>query len=121
MVGTWVGTVHTPWTDDYEVEMRFHASGRYEAYSRTPENAALYYGADGAQPGKTYFLDDVGLKNTASGTIMVVFPNPEFSNTTADDIEHLDVSPDTSVLTFEVVHLKQYGPLQYKLARVPTP
>ena len=83
IVGTWVGTVTTPWLSPYEVEITFNSNGIYSAHSTTEARLlnsdnmsyapALYYGVDQDSDLKTYSIDYISENNEASGTMAICY------------------------------------------------
>jgi hypothetical protein len=119
MIGTWSGTATTPagWTwSQATVEFTFFCDGHYQGrcLAADAECVALYYGTDADAPQKTYELDDLHLDGSASGNIVVYFPE----GTTTDD-QLLDVALDATAgnLSFDLWHLFEYGPVHYQLQR----
>jgi hypothetical protein len=115
LIGTWTGTATTPWVPTYHVTFTFDSYTHYASRALdgggTP---ALYYGSDQDSPLKQYDITDVQANGDALGTIDIYFGE---SGTTRDSLQSIQLSADLSRLKFSVMHLDQYGPLQYDLQR----
>jgi hypothetical protein len=126
VVGSWLGTATTPtgWTwSTATVEFTFFCDGHYHARCRAAEGldpdscVALYYGTDDDDDQKTYDIFDVRSDGRATADIVVVF---DISNTTTfDRLDAIDLSVPGDRLTFDLIHLAQYGPVHYELQRMP--
>ena len=127
VVGSWLGTATTPtgWSwARATVEFTFFCDGHYHARCLASEGGfdpeycvALYSGTDDDNPQKTYEIYDVRSDGKATGYIVVYF---DLTNTTTrDDLEALDLAAAGDRLAFDLIHLSQYGPIQYELQRAP--
>jgi hypothetical protein len=115
LIGTWTGTATTPWTSSYRVTFIFDSYTHYASRSLDGNStSALYYGSDQDSPLKQYEVTDVQANGDAVGTIDIYFGD---SSTTRDSLQSIQLSTDLSRLKFSVMHLDQYGPLQYDLQR----
>jgi hypothetical protein len=123
LVGTWFGTVNLPsgWNppNPYNVIVRFFERDslkvRYSAYNVTDYGSALYYGDDRDSPEKTFELKYVSVDGSFGGDMAVLIVRPLF-----DQIENLKFYNNYKNLNFDIIHLKQYGPLQFSLSRLPS-
>ena len=122
MVGTWSGRATAPstwnWTQatvDFAFDCDGHYHARCVAHDGTdPTCVALYYGTDADSPEKTYAVSDVRADGKATGDIEVYF----FPGDTTDDaLNAIDLDPTGQTLSFDVIHLGQYGPIHYALFR----
>lgn len=120
MLGSWKGTVTTPWVAPYTVDMELRGDGTYSARNLTPDPdfrvPALYYGTDEDQANKVWLIDDLKANGDATGEIHVSFGE---GNAVRDEIRHLRVSADGSRLSFEMWHFGTYGPVAFELTRAP--
>jgi len=127
IVGHWMGTATTPvgwdWSDG-TVEFAFYCDGHYQsrcaaAGGRAPESCvALYYGTDADDPLKTYEINDVRADGKAMGDIVIFFGMTDVTN---DHLEAIALDAGASTLAFDLIHLRQYGPVHYQLDRQPRP
>ena len=116
VIGTWTGTVTTPWTSPYRVTFTFDSYSHYSA--RTVDGSgipALYYGSDADSLEKLYTISDIQANGDANGTITIFF-GPGNSN--LDKLEGIALSADLNHLKFYFMHGGSYGPLVYDLQRV---
>jgi hypothetical protein len=115
-LGTWTGTVTTPWVDPYAVTFSFDSYTHYSAMSLGSQNPALYYGTDDDGPDKHYDITDIEDNGDASGTIDIVF-GP--GNYTREILSGIQLSADGNTLRFWFSRGGTSGPLQYDLQRAP--
>ena len=122
MVGAWTGTATAPSTWNWTkatVEFAFDGDGHYHARciahdGTDPECVALYYGTDDDSPEKTYAVSAVRPDGKATGDIRVYF----FPGDTTDDaLNAIDLDPTGQTLSFDLMHLRDYGPIHYALVR----
>jgi hypothetical protein len=125
VVGHWAGTATTPdgWAWSWAtVEFTFFCDGHYQGRCLAAEGVdpascvALYNGTDDDDPHKTYAIDDVRADGTAIGDIVVYFPT---ATTTHDILDAIDLGLDGNTLSFDLIHLEEYGPVHYELVRAP--
>ena len=134
IIGSWVGTVRTPWVDSYQVQLTFNKDGTYSvsggwtcggtsqpgSFCYPFKQSGLYYGTDTDSAQKTYSLT-TRPDGTTGGTINVTFSDSvviadklvNMIFVGGDDIDH-------SVLHFEmyhVVHGLSYGPIVFNLKK----
>ena len=130
VLGSWMGTGTAPtgwlWSKA-TVAFTFYCDGHYDSRCLAategldPDSAsciALYYGSDGVSAEKTYEIYDVRSDGKATGNISVFFGNTG-GGTTLDRLDAIDLSAAGDRLSFDFVHLGQYGPLHYDLQRAP--
>ena len=113
MVGKWHGTVTTPWTPVYEVDIEFFANGQYSAHKTTGTNTAFYYGVDDDSPSKTIEIRSLDAAG-ANGKIVIYFWS---GNTSIGDLRTIKFSNNNNSLNFEFWHRGQYGPVKFALER----
>lgn len=81
LVGSWHGSVTTPWVPAYAVSATFGAAGDYSAHCDQNSDyaadsgccRAFYYGSDLDSPLKRWDLTDIHTDGKASGTIDIAF------------------------------------------------
>ena len=127
VIGHWMGTAMTPlgWTwSRATVEFTFFCDGHYHGRCLAAEGSdsascvALYYGTDDDDPHKTYEINDVRADGKATGEIVIYF---DISFTTTDDrLDAIELGTDATTLSFDLIHLGQYGPVHYDLRRAPS-
>jgi hypothetical protein len=114
MVGTWQGCVTTPWVPKYFVNMTFRSDGTYSAVSGEQldfrDMNALYYGTEDDNAAKKYGINTFQ-SGVGTGNIVIWFGD---SKTTTDD-QLKNIKLMGSKLSFEMLHLNQYGPLTFQL------
>ena len=113
IVGSWTGTVRSPWEPVHNVTFAFTADGHYSAHCQGG-CVALYYGDDGDSPSKTYRLLDVNTAGEVSGEIEIYYGSP---STDRDQLLHVVLSADGNTLSFEMWHALTYGPVSFTLHR----
>ena len=117
VIGTWTGTVTTPWTSPYRVTFVFDTYSHYSA--RTLDGSgypALYYGIDDADsPEKLYTISDMQANGDASGTISIVY---DLGYADLERLEGIALSADLNHLKFYFMHAGTEGPIAYDLQRV---
>jgi len=115
LIGTWTGTVTTPWLPPYHVTFTFDSYNHYSAKALDGNGSpALYYGTDNDSPLKRYDITDIQANGDATGTIDVCF---EVSDCGRNKLQAIQLSADLSRLKFYFNYVEQYGPLQYDLQR----
>jgi hypothetical protein len=116
MVGTWQGCVTTPWVPKYFVTITFRNNGNYSAKSGEQldfrDMNAMYYGTEDDNASKKFSINNVQ-SGVGSGNIVIWFGNS--GTTTNDDLKNVKLMGNK--LSFEILHLKQYGPLTFQLNR----
>lgn len=117
IVGSWSGTVATPWVRPYRVTLVFRGDGTYSAHAdETTElgkEPALYWGSDTDSPLKRYSIDDVAADGSGSGEIVLYFSGSE--TTTLDQLGDIRITGDR--LEFSLTHGGNYGPITFQLTR----
>ncbi len=120
VVGYYEGTVVTPWLPPYRIAMEFREDGTYSARSTESDSVpALYYGTDEDGSEKVWELNDVRADGKGKGKITLLFG--EVGTTVTNSIEDVALSADGDTLGFSMMHLNQYGPLEFSLVRLPKP
>jgi hypothetical protein len=116
MIGDWAGTITTPWTGSYQVEITFRADGTYSARSLDPNNTAFYYGSDDDDPNKRYDVFDVWANGHGRGWIDLTFGPSSFVR---DELDMIRLSASQNLLRFDVWHVAngRYGPIEAQLNR----
>lgn len=117
IIGTWTGTVTTPWLPPYHVTFTFDSYSHYAAKAAPDGNGnpALYYGDDGDSPDRRYGITDIQANGDAKGTIDVCFDVSGCNNLSS--MEAIKLSADLSRLSFYIMYRYESGPLQYDLTR----
>lgn len=114
MTGKWQGTVTTPWTAAYQVQMEFFGNGQYSAHNiNSGGPVALYYGVDTDSPRKTYEVISLDAKG-ANGNIVVLY---DVGSTTLDQLKSIKLTNNNNSLTFELWHT-DHGPVSFNLTRL---
>ena len=114
VIGTWIGTVATPWLPPYTVTFTFDSYTHYSARSLDGDNPALYYGTDEDSPEKRYDITDIQDNGDATGYLDIVF-GP--GNYTRQSLAGIQLSADGDTLRFWFMEGGDAGPLQYELRR----
>lgn len=114
IIGSWVGTVSTPWTESYGVNIEFKADGTYSAQSSSSTYPAFYYGTDDDSELKTYDIYDQYDTGECVGTITVLF---DVGTTNVSKLDFISFSEGYNNLTFEYWHRSEYGPVVFELTR----
>lgn len=110
-IGKWIGSVSTPWTKPYNVEIEFNASGYSAKTISNSNNPAFYYGMDNG----TYLIDNIPLNKKASGEIVINFGG---GSTNTGTIKNISFYNSFNNLTFDFLHRNEYGPISYNLTRI---
>jgi hypothetical protein len=114
--GTWAGCVTTPWVHPYWVAITLRGDGTYTSHALELNGLpAMYYGTDEDLPEKRYELNDLQDSLKGVGQIDIVF---NAGNTNRGDLRNVKLMGDQ--LEFEFFHRGDYGPLTYRLYRIPT-
>ncbi len=118
IIGTWTGTVTTPFWPTYHATITFDSYSHYAAKAAPDGNgvSALYYGDDGDSPDRRYDITDIQANGDAKGTIDVCFDVSGCNNLSS--MEAIKLSADLSRLSFYIMYRYESGPLQYDLTRV---
>jgi hypothetical protein len=117
LIGTWTGTVTTPWVSPYAVTFTFDSYSHYSAKSADGLYPALYYGTDDDSPDKRYDVSDIEDNGDASGFIDLVWSAGGSGDATREMLQGIQLSADGSKLTFWFLHFGTYGPIKYDLQR----
>jgi hypothetical protein len=117
LIGTWTGTVTTPWVSPYAVTFAFDSYSHYSAKSVDGLYPALYYGTDDDSPDKRYDISDIEDNGDASGFIDLVWSAGGGGDATREMLSGIQLSADGSKLTFWFMHMGSYGPIKYDLRR----
>ncbi len=116
LIGTWFGTVETPWTDPYHLVFKFNESNVYSGYNITNNGyAAFYYGTDADSSAKTMIFKDILADGSVEGEIKILHAS---GSTEIDDINDLRYYNSYQNLRFNIWHNKIYGPIQFSLFKI---
>lgn len=115
VLGTWKGTVTTPWQPPYAVTITFEADGHYSAHCVQLDVScrAFYWGSDLDTPEKRYDIQDVRADGKGTAEILIWF---DPGNVNHGQLRSIDLSADGNTLTFEAWK-DSYGPLKFALTR----
>jgi hypothetical protein len=116
MIGRWHGT-GDGFGQSWNLELVFNTDGTYTT-SCDGNCVALYYGNDGADPRKQWFLTDIHTNGDGKGTIDVVFP---FDNDAREGtLDRIRVCANGQRLDFVLFPswLGMLGPVKYHLAKL---
>jgi hypothetical protein len=116
-VGAWRGTVTTPWTAPYQVELTFAADGSYVGRTVahpgvTFDVAPFYFDSDPDQ-GSWRVIASTPTGAVGGSLTLAPFPNA------VEDLTNLTVDDTATQLAFDFYHLHEYGPLHYQLRCTP--
>jgi hypothetical protein len=116
IIGTWTGTVTTPFWPTYHATFTFDSYTHYSAKAAPDGNGvpALYYGTDADSPNKRYGITDTQANGDATGTIDVCF---EAGGCDRSKLQAIQLSADLSRLKFYFMFREETGPLEYDLTR----
>jgi hypothetical protein len=116
VIGSWTGTVTTPFWATYHATFTFDSYTHYSAKASPDGNGvpALYYGTDDETPNKRYGITDIQANGDAAGTIDICF---DVGGCNRNKLQAIQLSGDLSRLKFYIMYQEQYGPLQYDLTR----
>ncbi len=112
IVGSWTGTVATPWVGSYRVSIAFR-NGTYSARALSGSNPALYWGSDTDSPLKTYAIRDVAADGMASGDIVLYWDAGK--STLVHQLTDIAFQGDR--LLFRIWHPGASGPISFDLTR----
>lgn len=114
IVGSWSGTITTPWVEPYELEMEFFKDGHYTSKATNSIYPGLYYGTDDNSNLKLYSINSLDTNsNAAIGTITVAF---DVGTTVTNILKDINFSNRGKSLQFNFYHLS-YGPLEVDLKK----
>jgi len=123
MPGDWHGIATTPWTNPYEVDVRFDEGGGYSARCSNLPGCCLafYYGTDDDTPLKQWRVDDATLTGNVFGEIDIAFDYfPEYGLPAwQGELSHIQRDASGDGLRFEFARSDGYGPVRFDLRRVP--
>jgi hypothetical protein len=115
IIGTWTGSVTTPFWPTYHATFTFDSYTHYSAKAASDANGvpALYYGTDDDTPNKRYGITDIQANGDATGTIDIC----DVGGCNRNKLQAVQMSADLSQLKFYIMYQDQYGPLEYDLTR----
>lgn len=125
MVGDWYGIVTTPWTEPYQVNLKFGDDGGYSGacvWSSDQCCVAYYYGTDLNADLKRYTVNRISSGGVVGGDIDIIFGEEGsfYESGYQGTLESIEVDADDGRLRFDFMYGGTYGPLQFDLERGPT-
>jgi len=123
MPGSWHGIATTPWTNPYEVDLRFDEGGGYSSRcSSFPDSCcvAFYYGTNDDTPLKQWRVDDATLTGNVFGEIDIAFDYFTEYGLPAwqGELSYIERDASGDGLRFEFARDDGYGPVRFDLRRV---